>query len=626
MHLSLRNRFLVPTLLLIVISLGISSLVSFFQAKQALSAAVEQQIRQISTSVIDALGTWLRDRKLDVATRSGDPLFRQVLEGNGQATAATNRMLGELRSAYGYYEMIALADSSGILVAAADPKLVGKISVKDRDYFHEAMSGKMSVTGKVLKSKSTGSPVFVLAAPVKAGGRVGGIFFMVVDVESFGKKFIDNIVVGKTGYAYIFQKDTSVIAHPHKKHILKTVINSFDWGQDLINLGDGTMTYTYAGVEKLVCASRLPEMNWTVVAGANTAELYAPVWRLGMTNLIIGLVTLVLAGLVIFWLAHRIVGALQRIIDGLTAGSNQVAGASGMLAGASQELAQGSGQQASALEESSSSLEEMASMTRQNADHANQADGLMKKTNQVVAQADSSMAKLTKSMEEISSASDETAKIIKTIDEIAFQTNLLALNAAVEAARAGEAGAGFAVVADEVRNLAMRAAEAAKNTAGLIEGTVQKVNEGAALVNQTAEAFGQVSQSTGKVGELVGEIAAASSEQAQGIDQVNRAVAEMEQLTQRLAASAEESASASEEMSAQAATMKGFVQELNQLVAGAGSDQVSNSPKAPPRQSRPQGQPAKAKMIPASSAPTKPAPAKKPSQVIPLEKDDFEDF
>ncbi|MCU0583737.1 MAG: methyl-accepting chemotaxis protein, partial [Syntrophales bacterium] len=140
------------------------------------------------------------------------------------------------------------------------------------------------------------------------------------------------------------------------------------------------------------------------------------------------------------------------------------------------------------------------------------------------------MTELTQSMEDISKASDETSKIIKTIDEIAFQTNLLALNAAVEAARAGEAGAGFAVVANEVRNLAMRAAEAAKNTSVLIEGTVKKVREGSELVERTGGAFAEVSRSAAKVADLVAEIAAASSEQAQGIDQINKAVAEMDKV------------------------------------------------------------------------------------------------
>jgi methyl-accepting chemotaxis protein len=157
----------------------------------------------------------------------------------------------------------------------------------------------------------------------------------------------------------------------------------------------------------------------------------------------------------------------------------------------------------------------------------------------------------------------------KTIDERAFQTNLLALNAAVEAARAGEAGAGFAVVADEVRNLAMRAADAAKNTAGLIEGTVKKIQEGSTLVVKANEAFVGVSTSTSKVGELIGEIAAASREQSQGIDQINKAMAEMDKVTQKTAATAEESASASEEMNAQAKQMKQLTDVLAGIIDGS---------------------------------------------------------
>jgi methyl-accepting chemotaxis protein len=178
------------------------------------------------------------------------------------------------------------------------------------------------------------------------------------------------------------------------------------------------------------------------------------------------------------------------------------------------------------------------------------------------------MEEMSHAITEITKTSEETSKIIKTIDEIAFQTNLLALNAAVEAARAGEAGAGFAVVADEVRNLALRAAEAAKNTSSLIENTIKAVRNGNELTRMTQEAFQENIAISSKISHLIDEIATASQEQSHGISQVNIAVSEMDKVTQQSAANAEESASASEELNAQAEQMKTYVDNLLTVVNG----------------------------------------------------------
>jgi methyl-accepting chemotaxis protein len=297
---------------------------------------------------------------------------------------------------------------------------------------------------------------------------------------------------------------------------------------------------------------------------------------IGTGGLFFGIVSAVIISL-------SITRPIRRAVSGLTDSSEQVASASGQVASSSQLLAEGSAEQAASLEETTSSLEEMASMTRQNADNAKSANQLMTEAGTVVTEANKSMSSLTASMEEISKASEDTQKIIKTIDEIAFQTNLLALNAAVEAARAGEAGAGFAVVADEVRNLALRAAEAAKNTAVLIEGTVKKVREGTEMVAKTNEDFKVVSQTVTKSAELVGEISAASQEQTLGIDQINKAASEMDKVTQRSSANAEELAAASEEMSAQAQQMREFVMDLAKLAGGVETGRIA---KVPPEQTR----------------------------------------
>jgi len=272
-------------------------------------------------------------------------------------------------------------------------------------------------------------------------------------------------------------------------------------------------------------------------------------------------------------------------------------------------------------------LEEMSSMTQQNAKNSEEADRLTRTTNQIVGKANQTMKELTGSMATISKSGEETSKIIKTIDEIAFQTNLLALNAAVEAARAGEAGAGFAVVADEVRSLAMRAAEAAKNTSVLIEGTLKSVQEGSQMVSNTNEAFAEVASSTEKVGELIGEVAVASKEQATGIAQINSAASEMDRVVQQVASTAEESASAAEELSAQAEQMKVLVNELVVMIRGGstrGSEKRSSKrgllgrrKAKKPRRKQPK-------------ADTLPAPAGSheitPEKVISLDEADLQEF
>jgi methyl-accepting chemotaxis protein len=240
--------------------------------------------------------------------------------------------------------------------------------------------------------------------------------------------------------------------------------------------------------------------------------------------------------------------------------AEQVASAAGQISAGSQALAQGASEQASTLEEVSSSLQEIAAMSKQNATNSQQAQAMSDGARSSAEQGKTSMTQLTEAIEKIKQSSDSTARIVKTIEEIAFQTNLLALNAAVEAARAGDAGKGFAVVAEEVRNLAMRSAEAARNTAQLIDEAVTNTDQGVVINSEVSQKLEEINSQIEKVTIVVSEIAAASEQQSQGVEQINSAIEQMNSVTQQTAANSEESASAAEELSGQSMEMLSLIE------------------------------------------------------------------
>lgn len=288
------------------------------------------------------------------------------------------------------------------------------------------------------------------------------------------------------------------------------------------------------------------------------------------TIIIVGLIAAIIIAFAAAWtIIVSITKPINRVVEGLSEGSQQVAAASEQLSSSSQQLAEGSAEQASSIEETSSTLEESASMVKQNTENTKQAAILARQAKDAADKGNIEMQEMMESMGELKKSSDEIAKIIKVIDEIAFQTNILALNAAVEAARAGDAGMGFAVVADEVRNLAQRSAQAAKDTASIIESNIGLSQKGVEVSKRVNEALNEINLQAQKVNELLDEVAAASQEQSQGIMQINKAITQMEQVVQENAANAEESASAAEELSAQSENLKGIVNQLIQLVNGS---------------------------------------------------------
>jgi methyl-accepting chemotaxis protein len=621
----------------VAIPLLVVGLFSVVRSSSALETLGKDQARQVADDLASMTQLVLEEELKVVsqlALNSGAVAVLEAASGGDAGASARasdfQAYLGRVMKKHGdFYEVILLTDSRGTVMAdGSGGKSLG-ISIQDRPYFQKALSGTANAGDPVL-SKLSGLPALPLCAPVLGpDGRVLGAVVTVLKIQFLTEK-ITATRIGETGYPFLVDETGVVIAHPNEDHILQTNLskqNGMERIMDKMLAGEqGVEAYVFEGIDKIAGFAPVPLTDWSIGVTQPEEEFLRASNAIRNVILLVGASFLAATVLAVLFFARGITLPVMRAVQELTSGAEQVASASSQVSSASQSLAEGASEQAASIEETSSSLEEMSSMTRQNADNATQANTLMREANKVAKEAGKAMSDLDGSMSEITTASEETQKIIKTIDEIAFQTNLLALNAAVEAARAGEAGAGFAVVADEVRNLALRAAEAAKNTAGLIENTVGKIGEGSGLVTHTNRSFSDMVEKVARVGELVDEIAAASNEQAQGIDQVNKAVAEMDKVVQQNAANAEESASASEELNAQAEQMEGVVGDLVQVVGGksGGASGGNGRPaRRDPASSGGDARPSRTS-LPARTGTT--GGEVNPKQLIPMEDENFKEF
>lgn len=317
-------------------------------------------------------------------------------------------------------------------------------------------------------------------------------------------------------------------------------------------------------------------MPWHILVRGSLDELHAPILSANRNSLIIFLISIVAILSAALLAVKYIATPVENIIIQLKDTTIDLRASSEQTASSAQALAQGASEQSASLEESAAAIEELGSSSRNNSQNASVAEDLAIKVKSASDTGAVSMQTMVKAMDLIKASADETATILKTIDEIAFQTNLLALNAAVEAARAGDAGKGFAVVADEVRSLAMRSAQAAKETAEKVKTSKDLAERGVKTTHEVSSMFADIQSLADKSAATVREISSAVKEQSVGITQLGSAVNELDKVTQVNSASAEESSAASEELKNQAGGLENIVGELSRLVYGAENSNITS--------------------------------------------------
>jgi methyl-accepting chemotaxis protein len=538
-----------------------------------ISRAVETQANDEMDRVVgktaEELDSWLSSRERDATNLSGLEIFAAACKNERRAEAEQTLIAIHKRSPF--YENVFLADANGKLFAdSIGSKSVGFELASNDGFRSNVEHGRQKEIwiGEVMKSPATGRPVLLITAPIMAAGQVIGLLGTPIELSEFSDTFLKGYRIAQSGYLFMFDASGTMLAHPDRKLILNDNVVS-STGRAMLDSDRGMLAYTRAGMTKVAHFQRAHIKPWTVAAVVPRQELLAEAHRIEIFLAIFGLVALATSCGAAWRTTGKASRKLQEIAVHLANSTVQFSDATNQIAASSQSLAQGASEHAASAEETSASAQQVSSATHQNQDRTDSLGKVMKKAGGSFQVMNGCMDELVRWMNDFRDSGQKISKIIKVIDDIAFQTNILALNAAVEAARAGEAGMGFAVVADEVRTLAHRSADAAKDTATLIQDSIGRTANGQETVTKCADAMAENFQLAGQVMKLVEELAASGVEQVRGIDLISKSISNMEGITQTTAASAEESASASEEIAAQAQTLSSFASELERIVSGA---------------------------------------------------------
>lgn len=317
---SLKMKFLVPTISLVIVGMVFSNIISYSKSKKALSDSLIELMNNTSEYTVKNLSNWLTDRQNDLKSWSSLEMVPNTVVTSEDMETARKKMsnyFSNLKAIYPYYENICIADSSGLVIAGAVPEqLERNINVTDRAYFKEGMKGNDFIS-EMIVSKATGNPIICFSKPLKYNSQVLGVIFAVVDLSSFSKEYIDSVKIGETGYGYIFDQDGRVIAHPDKKMILNVNAKDTDFGHRIMEMGTGFITYIFKGEEKQTSFRKIESTGWIVAVVGNSKEMLEPIVNLRTINTLISLIIVFLVAVTIYFITNSMVRPINEVVEGL---------------------------------------------------------------------------------------------------------------------------------------------------------------------------------------------------------------------------------------------------------------------------------------------------------------------
>jgi methyl-accepting chemotaxis protein WspA len=562
---NLRNKLVIPTLALFVITLSISTRMTFRIAREALEQSANEQMIQWADSTMRGVSSWVDERRREMISWSERPLLIdavRVVNPEPRVKQAAAAALEKAAQNARYFEIVVLADKNGTVVCSSDEEKSKGITVADRDYFRQVMGGE-TVISDVLRSKTSGNPVFVVATPVRIENEPAGVLLSAVDLAYFTKAFVESVKIGQSGYAIVTDQRGIICSHPDKKLVLETNITNFVFGAEMMAKKNGAMSYDYQG-QSIISAYRTdPNMGWMALVRVPKDEVMAAAKSIQKINMISGAVAILVVTLFLLVLsrgvtrsiaeiaqvAHRIAqgnlaeakqaiekrritkrlvqdeiddlfASISSMTNSLSSLVGQVQVSSVQLTSTATEIAATSRQQETVVANFGSSTTQVVATVKEISATSQELSKTMQQVKDVttttvsladtgrtgLAGMEETMNHLTEATESIASKlaviNDKAGSInsvITTITKVADQTNLLSLNAAIEAEKAGQYGLGFAVVAREIRRLADQTAVATLD----IERSVKEMQSSVSAGVMEADKFtGEVNRGVQAVKEI----------------------------------------------------------------------------------------------------------------------------
>ena len=317
--LKLRDKFLIPTILLILLGMGISSTISYVSSKNTLSDMLSKDLEKTIDLASQMLDRWLSGRTLDVQNWSQQKIYMTAVQDSfmGRAAASSaSGQLAKLKEVYGYYRNVCLANAKGQITAAADTEVIGKLTVQDQSYFKNIMEGA-SFAIHLQKNPDTGAPEMILAARISEADQSTGALLGIIDISKINELFIDRIKIGQTGHAYLYESAGRIIAHPKREMQLNFDMSKQTGFDEMKGKTEGMYTYELDGVSKWAAFKQLSTMPWKVAITIHMDEVLAPAKRLGQVSLVVTIACVLLAALMIFVISNSIAKPINNVVAGL---------------------------------------------------------------------------------------------------------------------------------------------------------------------------------------------------------------------------------------------------------------------------------------------------------------------